>query len=922
MTFNIDAIIFVAFLVINLIVGLKSSKKIKTIKDYALGGRNFVTPILVTTIVATWASGSSFFITLSKTYSDGILYTMSSFGLGISFLLTAFFLVPRMGEFLGNTSVAESMGNLYGKQVRIISAIAGCIGTSGMIAVQFKVFGSLFNYFLGIPGELAVIISAIVVIIYSAFGGIRAVTYTDVVQFIAFSFAIPMVSTIIWYKFGFSLSTIKHTFDVPIFDYKYAFSLDNPALFGVISYVLVLTIPDLSPAFYQRIIIGRNIIQVRKAFIISAIMIVFIKVVMSWLPFLVYSVNPNLQQGQLLGYIIDNYSFSGLKGLIIIGITAMAMSTADSHLNASSVLFSNDFCKPLNIKFVNPLTMSKIFVFISGCFSLILALTQTDLVNIVLIGASFYKPIVTTPLILTIFGFRSNARSILIGMAAGLATVIAFFFIPTSINSVIPGMIANLIFLLSSHYILKSPGGWVGINDNAILKILKAERRHKIQIFFKSIIEFNLIRFCLKHKPVKDSAYTAFGIFCFLFTIASIYLTHEHHLAQNTDIILYFYQTMLVISTFFMLWYMWSLRIKNEVFIGIAWHFSLIYMLVFCSSFFLLINNFGQFALTIFTINLSVLCILTRWQTAVVMTMIGMVASRIFYCYVFQMPLSISFENGYFEIIYILLMMSAAILTFIKPKQEKYEINQEKANYLTNEIYDRDLELQKALSLKNEFISKIDINANYLLNNICNIAEELIEKYSLIDDEQKKSIIADIVKQSKDLHDLVSNIMDFSHLSSMKLDLNKKNINLSALLDKTARSTYYIYGDQENQILFFDIDKDIIINCDEYYISRVFTNLILNALQYCKEGTITLRLRAKDSYVQFTISDQGIGIPNEKIYDVFSSFMVDDSENNSKGIGLALCKKIIEIHNGQISVTNNKFKGCSFVFTLPMNSNS
>ena len=112
---NIDIIIVVTFLILTLVVGLGHGKKVKTIKDYALGGRNFSTAALVATMVATWASGSGFFITLTKTYTDGYYYLIASCCMGIQLLITAFFLVPRMGEFLGSTSVASAMGKLYVK---------------------------------------------------------------------------------------------------------------------------------------------------------------------------------------------------------------------------------------------------------------------------------------------------------------------------------------------------------------------------------------------------------------------------------------------------------------------------------------------------------------------------------------------------------------------------------------------------------------------------------------------------------------------------------------------------------------------------------------------------------------------------------------------------------------------------------------
>jgi Na+/proline symporter len=208
MSIGIDAVIVVGFLILTLVVGLGHGKSVKGIKDYALGGRNFSTAALVATITATYASGSGFFITLSRTYSDGFGYLFASIGLGVAFLTTAYVLVPRMGEFLGKISIAEAMGDLYGTKVRFITAIAGMIGSAGLIAVQFKAFGSIFSYFMNIPATFAIIISGVIATIYSAFGGIRAVTFTDILQFFAFGVIIPLLGFIIWshlYYGGYSI---------------------------------------------------------------------------------------------------------------------------------------------------------------------------------------------------------------------------------------------------------------------------------------------------------------------------------------------------------------------------------------------------------------------------------------------------------------------------------------------------------------------------------------------------------------------------------------------------------------------------------------------------------------------------------------------------------------------------------------------
>ena len=109
--------------------------------------------------------------------------------------------------------------------------------------------------------------------------------------------------------------------------------------------------------------------------------------------------------------------------------------------------------------------MSRVFSAGLGMAALALALYTKDILKLVLLGANFYMPIVAAPLLLAIFGFRSSPRAVLIGMGAGIITVILWriYFAYTGLDSVIPGLAANLLCFIGSHYLLKEKGGWVGI---------------------------------------------------------------------------------------------------------------------------------------------------------------------------------------------------------------------------------------------------------------------------------------------------------------------------------------------------------------------------------------------------------------------------------------------------------------------------
>ncbi len=456
---NLDIAIVVGFLIATLVVGLGHGKDVKTIKDYALGGRNFSTAALVATIVATWASGSGFFITFSKTYSDGLYYLVASSCMGIQLLIMAFVLVPRMGEFLGKTSIAEAMGDLYGQNVRIITAITGSIGSMGLIAVQFKAFGSVIHYFSEIPSSIAIITAGSIVTIYSAMGGIKAVTITDILQIFTFCFALPLVGIMIWNQLYFTDFSITAALQSPKFNLQHVLNVGNPEFWQILPLMLYFTSPTMLPVTFQRISMARNLDQIKKACVISAALLILIKVAIAWIPFLIFNINPDIDSNQLLGFIIDNYTYTGLKGLLIIGVIAMAMSTADSNMNISSVLFSHDICTQLKMRVNRELFLAKFFSFLLGIGGIILALTSKDLLSIILSANSFYMPVVTVPLIFTILGFRSTKQSVLIAMSAGFGTVILWKIFSIKTDPIIFGMLANVIFLFGSHYLLRQPGG-------------------------------------------------------------------------------------------------------------------------------------------------------------------------------------------------------------------------------------------------------------------------------------------------------------------------------------------------------------------------------------------------------------------------------------------------------------------------------
>lgn len=113
------------------------------------------------------------------------------------------------------------------------------------------------------------------------------------------------------------------------------------------------------------------------------------------------------------------------------------------------------------------------------------------------------------------------------------------------------------------------------------------------------------------------------------------------------------------------------------------------------------------------------------------------------------------------------------------------------------------------------------------------------------------------------------------------------------------------------------------LHIDQEYMKRAVYNLIENAVKYSEEAAlIAIDVVKKGAYVEISVNDQGHGIPEKELGQIFERFYRVDRSRNSKipgsGLGLAIVKEIVSAHNGEISVTSDVGKGSTFIITLPV----
>ncbi|MDD9139906.1 MAG: hypothetical protein NQ127_03175, partial [Candidatus Cardinium sp.] len=491
---NLPFVMVIAFLLLTLGVGLYYSRKVTTLREYAVGNKNFATATLVATVLASNYAACLLMNNVEQIHSLGLYWIcFMFFTSGFPFWMISY-LAIRMGTFMQNLSLTESIGIIYGTWPRIISAFS-CIGSAiASIALQIKVMSMTIDMCIGqhsFDPKKITILATLILIFYSSFGGIRAVTFTDALQFITFTLIIPLLVVCVFQVIDKPVSTFSSFLQAqPQFQLDKVFHF-NTKLMSIIALILSAFVSYIEPAKMQRIYMSSNPIQAKKVFIYAGLFSLLIDFSMLLIGLFVSIASPELKQEAIWPYIVEHIPYF-FKGFMFIALLAMDMSTADSDLNSCAVMVSHDVVTSIkkislphnhpfllvrfvtnilhafikNIPSISPLWLARVTSVIVGLAAMLLAFQAKNLLDFLCIMFDFSVPVVTAPYVLAIFGFRATSRTALIGMATGIGSILAWkqwIESTTNINGSFFCMLANGLAMLLAHYLLPQPAGtgWV-----------------------------------------------------------------------------------------------------------------------------------------------------------------------------------------------------------------------------------------------------------------------------------------------------------------------------------------------------------------------------------------------------------------------------------------------------------------------------
>lgn len=230
------------------------------------------------------------------------------------------------------------------------------------------------------------------------------------------------------------------------------------------------------------------------------------------------------------------------------------------------------------------------------------------------------------------------------------------------------------------------------------------------------------------------------------------------------------------------------------------------------------------------------------------------------------------------------------------------------------------LEAQRELArMQDEFISTISHELRTPLGFIKGYVTTLLRDDTKWNTETRSEFLSIIDEEADRLRELIDNLLDSSRLETGTLSMTLEPSRISGLIRDTVSKTTSLYPEMD---LHMEVEEDLpILYIDATRIAQVLDNLLSNAHKYASGTQVAIRASRHEDFVQLEVMDRGPGIPNEYIPHLFERFYrVPGSQSHVRGTGLGLyiCRKIVEAHGGEIGVRSESKEGTCFYLTLPI----
>jgi PAS domain S-box-containing protein len=237
---------------------------------------------------------------------------------------------------------------------------------------------------------------------------------------------------------------------------------------------------------------------------------------------------------------------------------------------------------------------------------------------------------------------------------------------------------------------------------------------------------------------------------------------------------------------------------------------------------------------------------------------------------------------------------------------------------LEEKVKERTAEVERLLRQKDEFISQLGHDLKNPLNPLINLIP-IVEKRE--QDPESKEMLQVVNRNVKYMKNLVIKTIQLAHLNTPTTVLSLEDMNLLDVIKLVIEKNKRLFD--ENQIdIRSKVNEEVFVKMNRLRLEELFDNLLVNAVKYSPGGgSVVIDAREDKDFVTVSVRDKGVGLTEEQIGHVFDEFYkVDQSRHDleSSGLGLSICKRIVEMHGGRIWAESPGLgKGTTMFFTLP-----
>lgn len=627
---SVDYLIIYAFLAITLFIGLRSGRGIKDIREYAIANKTFGTGALVLTLLATNIAGASVVNDAGIVFTSGIITTVSLLAVSISFLLTGIFVAPKAAQFNNCLTMGDLMKELYGHHSGIIAGMLGLLNAVLLVGMELRVLGIFCESVLNIPATWGTIGGGILLAVYTAHGGIKSVTATDIFQFIMLAIFIPILA----YKAIGKVGDIQELLQRVPTEKLEIFSHKNFSFYLTLFLMWIIPSGMIDAAIIQRLLMGKTGAQLRNQYMVVAVFDPVFRILIMLIGLSAYVLYPTIEGTQVIPHLIHHLLPIGIKGLVIAGVLAVGMSTIDSYLNAAGLTLVHDVIRPFyerKNKSINEIRWSKYATVLVGGVAIYIGLKAIDILGLAFTALELTSPLLMFPLFSGMMGLKADKKEFYLAL---IVTVIAFIIAKLALpadkshlSALITITVNGLTFL--GYHFIRHKGFMIMHRAEGIESIWKPHRKVLIERL-KAIVPTpqNIVAYSQAKVADYGAPYILFGIFCIINYTVPFFIWMEAP-SQYEDLLIYLRVMGGVLCVLLIAQEKWPQNLQP--YLPIFWHLTVLYCLPFTNTLMFLLTDFNTEWLMGILGIVILLFVILDWITAIVIGLLGIGSALIFY---------------------------------------------------------------------------------------------------------------------------------------------------------------------------------------------------------------------------------------------------------------------------------------------------